>query len=220
MKLTWHGHACFRIVTSSGTHIVTDPFDPELSGYRALTEPADIVVRSSPDDDFHCNAHLVPGDPTLIEARELSNRGGSHSVGGVSFRAVPAWEGKAEPEQNSIYRFEVDGIHVAHLGDVGTPLSDDQLAFLEGTDVLLALAGGPPTIGLDDLRTAVDALKPALVVPMHFRTLRLKLTRIAWLPEFLAAMDGLPIRFAHDDTVTLRRSDLPKNTEVRVLAHT
>lgn len=219
MRLTWHGHACFRLVGADGLQIVTDPYDPATSGYRPLDERADIVVRSSPDDDFHCNAHLVPGDPILVEAVELARRDASRVVAGVPFRAIGAWEGKDEPEENAIYRFDVDGVAIGHMGDVGTPLRDDQLEFLTGVDVLLALAGGPPTIPLGALRQAVDALRPAWVVPMHFRTLRLKLTQILWLESFLDAMEGYPVVFEHDDTVTFTAEDLPASTEIRVLAH-
>lgn len=222
MRLTWHGHACFRVVADDGLAIVTDPYDPVTSGYRPLEDPADVVARSSPDDGFHCNAHLVPGDPLVVEALDLARRGTERVVGGVRFRAVPAEEGKRDVERpgvNAIYRFDVDGIAVAHLGDAGQPLSDAQLDFLAGTEVLLALAGGPPTIPLDALRSAVDVLAPALVVPMHFRTLRLKLTGIAWIHEFLAHMEGVPVDFAFDDTVRIDHIDLPDQTRVLVLDH-
>lgn len=220
MRLTWHGHACFRVESDAGLAIVTDPYDPATSGYRPLREPADVVVRSSPDDGFHCNAHLVPGDPVLVEALDLARRELARDVGGVRFQATLAEEGKPGVEQqdeNAIYRFAVDGFSIGHMGDAGQPLSDRQVAFLRDVDVLLALAGGPPTIPLDALRQAVDAIAPKLVIPMHFRTLRLKLTGIAWLGEFLAHMQGLPVDFAFDETVVLDRGALPAETRVLVL---
>lgn len=222
MRLTWHGHACFRAVADDGLAVVTDPYDPGTSGYRPLREAADVVIRSSPDDDFHCHAELVPGDPILVEALELARHGRSRDIGGVRFEAIMAEEGKAGVEQqdeNAIYRFALDGISIGHLGDAGQPLNREQLAFLRGVDVLLALAGGPPTIPLTALRNAIDALAPRLVIPMHFRTLRLKLTQIAWIETFLGHMTGLPVDFAFSETVTLQRSDLPSTTRVLVLDH-
>lgn len=220
MRLTWHGHACFRIVADDGLVVVTDPYDPETSGYRALREPADVVVRSSPTDDFHCNAHLVPGDPTVVEALDLARSGATRTIGGVPFRATLAEEAKpdvADQDVNAMYRFVVDGVSVGHLGDAGAPLTPEQIDFLSGVDVLLALAGGPPTIPLAALRAAVDALAPKLVIPMHFRTLRLKLTQIAWIPEFLDRMDGLPVDFAFSESVEISRETLPESTRVLVL---
>ena len=66
MQLTWYGHASFRIESSDGKTIITDPYDPDTSGYKSFTEPADLVVISSATDSFHCNAHLIPGAPTII----------------------------------------------------------------------------------------------------------------------------------------------------------
>ena len=51
-----------------------------------------------------------------------------------------------------MYRFTVDGLTVGHMGDMGNALSEHQLEFFRGVDVLLALAGGYPVIGLDSLK--------------------------------------------------------------------
>ncbi|MEM6579605.1 MAG: MBL fold metallo-hydrolase, partial [Pseudomonadota bacterium] len=37
---------------------------------------------------------------------------------------------------HGMFRFEMDGMQIAHMGDVGNPLNDDQIAFYEGVDVL------------------------------------------------------------------------------------
>ena len=55
-----------------------------------------------------------------------------------------------------------------------TPLTATQRDFFAGIDVLLALAGGHPTLELDELMDVIRAVRPPLVVPMHFRTLTYK----------------------------------------------
>jgi hypothetical protein len=55
------------------------------------------------------------------------------------------------------------------MGDVGNALSGKQLAALAETDVLLALAGGPPTIELSDLYHVIQTVRPRMVIPMHYR---------------------------------------------------
>ena len=63
-----------------------------------------------------------------------------------------------------------------HLGDLGNPLTDEQLALLRGrVDVLLALTGGPPTIELEDLDRTIEEIRPRVVIPMHYRIPKLKL---------------------------------------------
>lgn len=227
MRLTWHGHATFRLESDrGGPTIVTDPYHPDISGYRPLTRPADVVVRCSPTDRWHNNLACVPGSPTLVEALELARRGAERTVGGVRFRATEAFEADdanrgRDPEANAIYRFAVDGIEVAHLGDVGTALDARQLAFLEGTEVLLAPTGGPPTIPLPDLLEAVDRLRPKLVVPMHFQTLRIKHSGFAWIGAWLEPFGerfgAERCDFAHSESVVLTEDDLPEATRTLVL---
>jgi L-ascorbate metabolism protein UlaG (beta-lactamase superfamily) len=56
MKITWYGHACFRI-EGEGVSIVTDPYTPEVAGLDPVDEPADVVVMSSATDRFHDLGH-------------------------------------------------------------------------------------------------------------------------------------------------------------------
>lgn len=57
---------------------------------------------------------------------------------------------------------ELKGVSVLHLGDLGNPIPDEQLARLRGrVDILLALTGGPPTIELDDLDRAIEEIEPS-----------------------------------------------------------
>ena len=60
MKITWYGQASFGIESSDGIKIVTDPYNYETSGFKPFSEPADIVIKSSSNDSFHDNDHLVP----------------------------------------------------------------------------------------------------------------------------------------------------------------
>lgn len=221
MRLKWHGHAAFRVTSETGVGIVTDPYDPATSGYTPFREPADIVVMSSDNDSFHCNQHLVPGEHVTINALELARTGGPRVEHGVEFSAVEAMEAlnhrEHNPDQNGMYRFEVDGIRVGHMGDVGNALSGAQLGFFSGVDVLLALAGGHPTLELDDLKSAIDAIRPKLVVPMHFRTLTYKPRNTFWIESFLSRFDDADVDFACASEVELTRAVLPSGTRVLVL---
>lgn len=221
MKLKWYGHASFRVTSDSGVSIVTDPYDPATSGYAPFREPADIVIVSSDNDRFHCNAHLVPGEHLTINALELARSGQSRVERGIEFRAVEAMEAlnhrEHHPDQNGMYCFTVDGIRVGHLGDVGNPLSEAQLGFFSGTDVLLALAGGHPTLELDDLKAAIEVIQPRLVVPMHFRTLTYRPRNTLWIESFLSRFGDARVDFACASEVELARSALPGETRVLVL---
>lgn len=223
MKLKWYGHTCFQIQGDNGVTIVTDPYTPETAGYDPIPDPADLVVISSGNDSFHCRGDLVPGQPLVINALELAQTGGARAEKGVPFRAV--WSMEAldhryhDPDANGMYRFEVDGIHIGHMGDVGNPLSDEQMDFFAGLDVLLALAGDHPTIALPDLKAVIDRVQPRLVVPMHFRTLRWKPRNTLWIESFLSLFDDADVDFAFATEVSLTKAALPISTRVLVLAH-
>jgi len=172
IRITWYGHACFRL-EAPGVSLVTDPYTPEGAGLEPVTEPADAVVMSSALDEAHSNAAMIPGSPLVFNALELVGRR-TEILDGVVVEAVAASEGSDRPDDpkaNALYRLELDGLAVCHMGDVGTPLTDEQLAPLrDRVDVLLALAGGGLTIPLPALHAAIAELRPAVVVPMHYAT--------------------------------------------------
>lgn len=223
MKLKWYGHASFLVTSGDGVSIITDPYTPEISGYRPVTDSPDIVITSSDTDSYHCRADLIPGDPIVINALDLAGDGAGRVEKGVEFRAIHAMEAydhpEHDPEQNALYRFEVDGISIAHMGDVGNALTETQMAFFDGVDILLALTGGPPVIRLDDLMAVIKRVRPPLIVPMHFRTLRWKLRTMHWISTFLDYFDAEDVDFAFDYEVSLSPDDLPEQTRVLVLSY-
>lgn len=221
MKLKWYGHAAFRITALDGLSIITDPYTPETAGYPPIPETSDIVLISSDNDDYHCRADLIPGEPTIINALTVAQNGGAQAVNGLNIQAIQAMEmhdhPHHDPDQNGMYRFEVDGIRVAHMGDVGNPLTDAQIDFFRDVDVLLALAGDVPTIRLGDLKVMIDAAQPKLVVPMHFRTLTYKPRDSFWIQSFLSYFKDEDVDFACNYEVELTKADIPDKTRVLVL---
>ncbi|MEM8630748.1 MAG: MBL fold metallo-hydrolase [Pseudomonadota bacterium] len=222
MDIRWYGHASFRLTPENGPSIITDPFRPDLVGYAPIPDQADVVVRSSDDDEGHCREDLVPGTHQVVDALRISQDGGTKTVSGVTFTAMQAMEYEHHPEhdvpgQNAMYRFELDGIRIAHMGDVGNRLTSAQIAFFEGTDVLLALTGAAVTIKLPDLMELIYKTEPRIVVPMHFRTLTYKPQRGAWIEEFLMHFHDHQIDYALGYDAQITRTDLPKDTRVLVM---
>ena len=222
--MTWYGHACLRLEGRAAEEelaVVTDPYTPQKAGYAPIGEGADIVVTSSVTDDYHDRADLVPGPHEHVNALDVADAGGTRTVRGLAIEAVEAAEAalhpSGHPDRNAMYAFRLDGMRVAHMGDVGNPLSARQVEFLRGTDVLLALAGGFPTIALPDLKAVIEETRPRLVVPMHFRTLAYRPRNILWIEAFLDLFDEAEVGFAHRPTVEIGRDDLPGTTRALVL---
>ncbi|MFP7673873.1 MBL fold metallo-hydrolase [Marivita sp. S0852] len=222
MKITWYGHASFGLDPKNGPRIITDPYTPEGVGYAPIKDPADLVIISSDDDSAHCRADLIAGAPEVVNALTVAQTGGAQTAKGVEITAIEAAEWDHHPEhavpgQNGMYRFTVDGIKCAHMGDVGNPLTDAQQVFFEDTDILFALAGGYLTIELPDLMEMIHRVKPRLVIPMHFRTLTYRPRNTMWIESFLSHFKDEDVDFSFGSTAELTKQTLPERTRVLVM---
>ncbi|MEM1234935.1 MAG: MBL fold metallo-hydrolase [Pseudomonadota bacterium] len=222
MELTWYGHAAFGLAPEKGPRVITDPYTPEGVGYPPISEEADLVIVSSDDDSAHCRGDLIAGDPEIVNALAIAQNGGSHVVQDIEITAIEAaeWDhhpDHAVPGQNGMYRFTLDGLRCAHMGDVGNPLTPAQQDFFADTDILFALAGGYLTILLPDLMEMIHRVKPRLVIPMHFRTLTYKPRNTLWIESFLSHFNEDAVDFSCSPRVSLTRDDLPDKTRVLVM---
>lgn len=222
MDIRWYGHASFKLTPDAGPSIITDPYLPSLVGYASIPDSADIVIRSSDDDEGHCREDLVPGEHAVVDALDVVKEGGKQTVAGIEITALEAMEYEHHPDhevpgQNAMYRFALDDIKIAHMGDVGNRLTSKQIAFYEDVDVLLALTGNALTIKLPDLMEMIHKVRPKVVIPMHFRTLTYKAQRGSWVEEFLAHFHDHQIDYALGYDATLTKADIPDDTRVLVM---
>ena len=221
MKITWFGHAAFALEGSNpageSVKVILDPYNyPDCGGYLAIDEEADVVSVSHENRRYHSDVSAIRGDFELVEA--LSYLGGSREACGVRFEAMEVWEDDDRQGPNGMVKLELDGVVVAHQGDLGHALEGEQLDFLRGVDVLLALAGGPPTLELTDLRAVIDATHPPLVLPMHYKTPKVNLNLVP-IDSFLAHCDGLPVERPGRSELEVTRESLPAEPTVIVLEH-
>ncbi len=217
MKITWYGHAAFLIEgTTEGrpVRIIHDPFSP-TSGYDAIDEPADILLMSQDDDRFHSHRESVTGDPTVIIGRGLPEQGVVER--GIHFRAIQVWEDIPRVKNpNGMFIYTLDGISVAHMGDIGHPLNDAECAALARVDVLLAITGGGHTIAIPALVDAIKRIRPKIVTPMHFQTGKV-LLNIFDNTEFLSYFSPEDIVYIDSPSLEISVAELPAPTRIMVL---
>ena len=214
MKIRWLGHACFGITSETGLKIITDPYEPgfrNIIGYGPIDESADIVTVSHGHGD-HNHVLSVSGNPVVVDTAGIT------TVRGTEFKGIATYRDRvrgAERGPNTIFLFRVDGILLAHLGDLGHPLSSEQAGELAGAEVLLAPTGGPAaTLELAEMIDLWEKLKPRIVIPMHFRTVKCS------FPKY-GAEDLLRLRpsakMVGASEVSLARDKLPVPTQILVL---
>ncbi|PZC50583.1 MAG: L-ascorbate metabolism protein UlaG, beta-lactamase superfamily [Chloroflexi bacterium] len=216
MKIKWLGHASFLITSNDGTTIITDPYqsanDGGMVGYEKITQSASVVTVSHEHGD-HNSVNDVQGNPALIRGL------GSQEAGGIEFRGVESYHDTNYGSQrgpNTLFCFSVDGIRICHLGDLGHQLSQSTLDEIGEVDLLLAVAGGGPTIDLPDLNQLVEAMGPKVVIPMHFTNNNCTYTK--YTAEDLAKGKDTVKRTGTSE-VEFSSSELPQNTEVVILNH-
>ena len=163
MKIKWYGHSCFLITADNGVRILTDPCD-ESTGYILKDIETDIVT-SSHDHFDHNYFAAAKGEPIILKDA------GETEACGIRFLGVPTWHDKtngSERGSNIIFVFEVDGMKIAHLGDLGHLPRAEVLKELEDVDIMLMPIGGTFTITTEQAVELIAQAKPRTAVAMHF----------------------------------------------------
>jgi L-ascorbate metabolism protein UlaG (beta-lactamase superfamily) len=218
MRITWYGHAAFLIETG-GLRIILDPYrSPDCGGYEPVAEPADVVVVSHENDRYHSHLGQIVAPFETIRALDLP-------AGGVAFRgveidAVRVYESpeRRPGDEVAIVGLRSEGLHVVFLGDLGHALADPELAPLRGADIVLAPAGGPPTIDFPEIPGLLAAIGPRLVIPMHFKTPKIDLN-IQPVERFLEVLSAVPVIRPGASSVEVDRATLPESMTVLRLEH-
>ena len=155
MKITWLGHACFA-VESEGWRIVLDPYT--MDTYPPLHTYGNAV--------FCSHGHA---DHNYAEAVEL-RRGGRDSFTVETVATFHDEKGGALRGGNLMHILRAEGLTVVHCGDLGHFPTEEQLAAITNADALLIPVGGFYTIDAKTAYDAVQAVRPRMVIPMHYKT--------------------------------------------------
>lgn len=209
MKIKWLGHASFLITSDSGTRIITDPY---ICGsglrYDEIKEAADVVTVSHDHFD-HNNVASVGGNPQVIKKPGEAK--------GIKFEGVPTYHdasGGSERGNNTIFCMDIDGVRVCHLGDLGHPLSDQQVTNIGKVDVLLIPVGGFFTIDAKVASEVCDRLSPRVIIPMHYKNEKCEFP-ISGVDDFLEGKGN--VRKLDSSEAEFKAGALPAETEIVVL---
>jgi len=212
MKITWYGHSCFLIEAEEG-RILTDPFDATVP-YDFPDSPVDIVTVSHEHFD-HNAVDRVAGRPIVVKGV------GERTVRGIDFTGIHSFHDDrngAERGENTIFAFELEGIRIAHLGDLGTSLDDRQVGALGDVRILLIPVGGHFTIDAAAAAKVVEGLSGVkIVIPMHFKTDRIQDWPIETVEPFAKMMEN--VRRIGAASATIAAGMIPEAREVWVLEH-
>jgi L-ascorbate metabolism protein UlaG (beta-lactamase superfamily) len=184
-------------------------FDP-FKGI-GLPEPkvkADIVLCSHGHSD-HNNAAAVKHWKSVV----LEGFTGSRRIDNVSIKGVATFHEEvqgSERGKNSVYVVGLDDISFCHLGDLGHELSSSQVDEIGQVDALFLPVGGFYTIGHEEARKVMEALRPRMTVPMHYRLHGMSSTFnvLSGVEEFLRAGDN--VKRLEGRGFVVKKADLPE----------
>jgi len=192
MDITWQGHSCFRI-KGKGATLLTDPYSESI-GYSLGNPEANIVTSSHPHPG-HGFTSGVGGEPKIVRGP------GEYEISGVFITGIATFHDAEKGQErgtNTVYVIEMEDMKLCHLGDLGHPLSTEQVAEIGSVELLMVPVG-----------------EPGIVIPMHFQTEAVRL-QLAPVERFLREM-GINAGIGAQPRLSITRAGLSEETQVVLL---
>lgn len=216
MDIYWYGQACFKIKGKMAT-VLVDPFDPDFVGLKLSKDLSADVVLISHDHQDHNKAGGITGLTTTQPM--VFKDPGEYEIGGVVISGISSFHDDSQGSErgkNIIFHMMFDGLDVVHLGDLGqSKLSEEQIAEIGQTDILLIPVGGTYTIDAKAASDIVSQIEPRIIIPMHYAVEGLKFPLVE-VGDFLKEMGAegvIPV-----PKLSITKEKLPEEPQVIVLS--
>ena len=212
MDIVYLGHSSFRI-SGKNASVVTDPYVEKKVGFKYPKVSATIVTLSHDHDD-HNNVSAVS------DVKKVISGPGEYEIEGVMIMGYPSFHDEKEGQErgpNVIYTFDIDGVKIAHLGDLGHKLSEKQIEKLGNIDVLMVPIGGVYTIGAAKAAEVTRAIEPQYIIPMHYKVKGLKLSAVEKLTDTKPFVNDLGIKTEETPKLTIKEKDLLEGDQKIIL---
>jgi L-ascorbate metabolism protein UlaG (beta-lactamase superfamily) len=208
LQIRWHGHACFEI--TNNVTIITDPHDGKSIGIPAPTITGDIILVSHDHYD-HNSVKTVekPGSKIVTDGKK-------RTISDITIMGYNSYHDEDEGAKrgiNNIYKFVCDNITFCHLGDLGHELDDSTVNQIGEVDILFIPIGGTYTLDSSQAWKVVNAIKPKIIIPMHFKIEGLSLP-ITGVDSFLDSSEHKLLKVGNE--IDIEKDELPKDPEVWV----
>ncbi|OGM12603.1 hypothetical protein A2V80_03465 [Candidatus Woesebacteria bacterium RBG_16_39_8b] len=212
MEITYLGHSCFRLKGKSAI-LVTDPFNPAVVGLPFKNITGDIITVSHQHED-HNFVDAVSNVRKVIDAP------GEYEISGISIIGLPSYHDDKKGKirgKNIIFVIEIDGLRLAHLGDLGYKLSETEIESLGSIDILMVSTGGEYTIGSADAAQITRAIDPYIIIPMHYQVKGLKKVLFDKLSSVEPFLEDMGVGVERIDKLIVKKESLTEEQKIVVL---
>ena len=198
IKLTWLGHATFRLETPAGTTVLVDPWvmgNPMCPESEKKIKKLDVMLCTHGQFDHIGDAVAIAKqhNPTVVGIFELCawmekkgvkqispmNKGGTQKVGDLRVTMVHAEHSCGIQDGDQIvyggeacgYVMEFEnGVKIYHAGDTCVFGDMQIIRELYAPEIVMLPIGDHFTMSPREAAYACRLLKPKTVIPMHFGT--------------------------------------------------
>ena len=167
MNISWNGLGSIVLTAKPGqtdVSLVTNPFTSHGTVKFPRQIQASLVVQTHEAEETENIAAIVPehdGDAAPFVVAHA----GEYEVRGLFATGVEAT--KKDGTLHTIYRFDVEGMHVGYLGAIDRPLSSKEQEALGAIDILLIPAGGKDVLSASAAAQLVAQIEPRIVIPIY-----------------------------------------------------
>ena len=225
VTLTWYGQSTFTLAVGSAFKALLDPTN-SATGYQIpVIQGVDLVTVSHEHSD-HNNVGLAAGSPQVLKGLAGSDWAKiDQQVKGVRVRTVGVYHDAqlgTQRGRDAIFIYELEGLRIAHLGDLGHPLTPEQLGQIGPLDVVMIPVGGYYTVDAKTAAEVVGQLNPRVVIPMHYKTPDLggSLSSVlAPVDDFIKALGSRAAVNQAGQSLSLSKDSLPAALTVYVLKY-
>ena len=210
MEIQWLGHACFKI-THRGYTVVIDPYNSDyIPGYPKLVGVKADKLLISHDSYGH---NYTPG---VV----LSGRPESECPFKISTMEV--WHDTVCGIMRGsclIHLLECDGIRIAHMGDIGAPLTGEQQSRLYDLDAMMITAGSCTALPSQEVWRLTEELFPRVIIPMHYRDGSRGPRRLEHLVEFTKYFAPEMVHNYDSDRIEITHGMEPQIAVLKFIGH-
>jgi L-ascorbate metabolism protein UlaG (beta-lactamase superfamily) len=165
VRVDWYGYQCFRIKSTLGLSILTNPFAPGSTDFAEPKNVAPEVLLVTTEDPTANYIDLVDNTPHILRG---SVGVGTNNASGIRIVGTPVFKNPDTQDvsgMNVIYSWSMDGLRFCFLGELNTMPAPQDISRIGRVDVLFV------PVSSSDLTSSqrqqlITQLRPQVIIPM------------------------------------------------------